>query len=821
MESKNKLNSKGETTTESVINNIVNVYGEVNGNVAAVNTGAMSTYNLKEYNSNTTDWPPEFDQMIQDINNTISKSQNKVRVYSWDELEFSSIYVVPFLGETPNAGEESKYIGNNKQPCHLDNNDSKIVDCSVVTNSNESVLVESANEDLYIEEKKEHDTETQSNIHNYKSLTLPRKRWSISPEFTFNFLDEDYYRKRIIRRLIFRDPFFDHLIGYHDINLYKRQRETELSISERRERIGNIFSYDDIIYVVGGSGYGKSLFLKSLCVNPKILNGFDEKPLLIIRGDIKKIIRNDGTFKPMSEFLEECFINGSLKDPNELYAGFLNKCLSAGRCLVLLDALDEVGNDQRNELHNLIISYFEDTFPNNKVCITSRERGFIPRENITCFYIRPVTKYDVNEYVDLFIKLKKFNSDEKEKFISQASNLVDRGFIKGFLTLSLLLAIYKNEEDLPTNKVLLYEKCFEYIATTREKNKKLLRNSSTGEEYDWPILTKFMTDATFMELAKLGTPNNSDIPENDINELMLTLYRGRFDSPTECRFATEMFLQFCTDRTEVFVPSPNSNTEYRFFHRSFYEFFFAKYIDTYTNTVEDTYEMLNDFDIDSELFELLVTLYERRKPKYLQDLLSYAFEKAERAISMNTNNSEKRFDILTLIMQTVDDKYSNQRFTKLFLQEGEFISKLSLSVDFKLISNILTQDIAFFAKQIEKNNQLLLSKIQSNIIDFLIKNNAYCKNIIKELKCGTHSEISVDKIKSEKGFSYCKLQVLLPDSYEQMDKYFEKLADRKYLIAVKKLKNRTVNEIFEYATEVNALSTTQRVQLYNSILSKA
>lgn len=293
---------------------------------------------------------------------------------------------------------------------------------------------------------------------------------------------------------------------------------------------------------------------------------------------------------------------------------FLQRCLQAGRCLVLLDALDEVGNDQRNELHRLVISHFLNSGAKNKICITSRDRGFIPEKKIFCLSIQPITEKDVREYVDRFIVLDKFQESEKERFIKQASSPIDKGFVKGFLILSLLLAIYKNEQDLPANKVALYQKCFVYIANAREENKNLLYNGSTGRTYDWDMLAKLMGDATFMKLAKLGTPNNRDIPRDAIDELMTGLYRQRFHSETECRAAIEIFLQFCADRTEVFVPSPNSNTEYRFFHRLFYEFFYANYISIRTRSVFVREHPYDAGQLD-EMVELVVEAVCSKKEK--------------------------------------------------------------------------------------------------------------------------------------------------------------------------------------------------------------
>ena len=594
----------------------------------------------------------------------------------------------------------------------------------------------------------------------------------------------------------------------------------EPTITDRKRIISHIFEYDDIIYVVGGAGYGKSLFLKSLCVNPDILVDFTEKPQLIIRGDIKRLIRSDGTFRSMEEFLEECFTNNSLKRSSDVFPNFLAKCLEEGRCLVLLDALDEVGNDQRNELHNLIVSYFENTYPKNKVCITSRERGFIPRKNITCFYIRPITFYDVQEYVECFVRLNKFAANEKKRFFEQAKNLVEKGFIRGFLTLSLLLVIYKNEEELPTNKLLLYEKCFEYIATTREKSKRLLKNSSTGEEYDWKILGKFMTDATFMELARLGTPNNKDIPERAINKLMLALYKSRFDGEAECRLATEMFLDFCSDRTEIFIPSSNSNLDYRFFHRSFYEYFYAKYIEMRTRDVDETYQKLMNFDIDSEIFELTITLYERRNPYYLKELVLRVFQYAEAEIR-SKEMTYRGIDILVMVMQVVDDKEFIHRFVELFLTEGNTISQLAISVDFGMINAVFMRDAEFTKQQVADNNDVLLTKIKKALFKFLTTQKVCCNEIQKKMKQKEKKIITIDDVKLQKGFSYPRLLIWFSEPYVKMEKFFEKFSDRNYLIGRERIDYHETNRILTFIAKVNALSKKERIQVYNEILMKA
>lgn len=711
-------------------------------------------------------FPKEFDMLIQKCNSALRRAQKMVKVYSWDNLDFRSVYVLPSLElliEPYIASFDIPYL----TPKDVENVLAKL---SSKVNSN--------------------------------SLN---KRFLVTPEMNLLYSSNVLFRRDLLRNY------------YTETEMEAASVIAERGDSSqaRRAIIDTIFQHTDIVYVIGGAGYGKSLFLKNLCVCPPQCMCSQENPALIIRGDLKRMIRPDGTFRPMLEYLSECFTNGSLQSPEELPPGFLQRCLQAGRCLILLDALDEVGNDQRNELHRLVISYFRGSGTKNKVCITSRDRGFIPEEKIFCLSIQPITEKDVREYVDRFIALDKFQESERERFIKQASSLVDKGFVKGFLTLSLLMAIYKNEQELPANKVALYQKCFEYIANTREKNKNLLYNSSTGRAYDWNMLAKLMGDATFMELAQLGTPNNRDISRETIDELMTSLYVQRFHSETECRAAIEVFLQFCADRTEVFVPSPNSNTEYRFFHRSFYEFFCANYIATRTRFVEDTYLKLNDFEVDSELFELLVQLYNKNNPTYLRELIQYAFQQAEEQLQNPTGGASRAFDILVMLMQTADENDFSEQFIRLFLDQGVQISGFHLQVSFDMIGAVLEKNQAFFIRYFKENQDALLDWIAIDLSKFLIRNR---DNFPKVLKKNTPFYFPLWHTEQPDRFLYMRLLRLLPDRLTLINQIFEKMKTSQYMYCTLKVKGNSGSKLISFAKKVRERPVKEQTRIYMALI---
>lgn len=768
--------------------------------------------------TNETLLPPEVEKQILLCNRTLYDAQNKVRVYgSWDELDFDTVYVPPYLYHEPLQS---------RLDISLSPETKKITEKSVEQIKEQSSISVSP-EPEKVTEKPVGCTEESSSVvlsPRLKTIAKMHTKDITKPLIAPFALPEIHFGKT--RRFNIID--IPDVLGFDTSSfiistgrleggrsqLLNEDLQAEHSIPERRERISSVFEKDDIIYVIGGAGYGKSLFLKNLCVNPSILKTFDEKPLLIIRGDIKRLIRPDGCFKTMMEFLEECFVHDSLREPNELYPDFLKLCLKAGRCLILLDALDEVGNDQRSELHHQIVDYFEETYPHNKVCITSRERGFIPKRFITCFSIAPITISDIKEYIDRFIQLRKFDANEKSRFIEQASVLICKEFIKGFLTLSLLVAIYKNEQQLPANKLQLYQKCFEYMATHREKDKSLIRNSVTHEEYDWKILLRLMSDATFMELARLAAPNNTDIPDDKIKALILSLYQMKFDSEGECHAATEMFLQFCADRTEIFIPSPHSNLEYRFFHRSFYEYFYAKSIDVHTQTVSDTYEELRRFDVDSEVFELLLTIYDLSKPLYLRNLVLYAFEQTETLLAASDTQSAWAFDTLVMMVQIADDRDFIEKLINLLLKYGNRIGQLSISANSETIGAVIKKNILFLEESLYANQKFYLLQIQLWLIhDFLKRESCY-----RDLLLDNH-QASAEK-KYRNGFAYSALLSLLPERDRILDDWFIKFSNAKYLLSEKKMRSYQAERLASFAKDLIDIEAGKRLQIYNAMLSE-
>lgn len=449
----------------------------------------------------------------------------------------------------------------------------------------------------------------------------------------------------------------------------------------------NIFDRGNIVYLTGGAGYGKSLFTQKIINDYKELDIFHSEEYLVVCGELKAFYPS-GSDAAISviDFLRASIRSSTLMDVS---ADFVEHFLNAGRCLILLDALDEVEKSKRMLLHEAVVAFFKNQNPNNKICITSRDRGFIPECNVEVFKICPLNEEQIDKYVNKIIALGKFEKQEKETFMRQSKVLVDKGFLNSFLVLSLLINIYKAELELPENKLELYQKCFEYIANKREKEK-------TQREFDWKAILPIMKDNTFIELARMGLPNNSNIDRNEIKERLLQVYKTKYGSEAEAENAIEEFLKFCSDRTELFVPTVED--KYKFFHRSFFEYFYSLYIFYRCN---DEYEMLEEFlkfDVDSEVFELTVAMLKQKSESKYQALIELMFEKAEEELDVKAKDYST-FNILVLSMQVIDDALYKERFLEILINKKPRILKGAEHIhNLKLVASIYENDAAAYQK---------------------------------------------------------------------------------------------------------------------------
>ena len=407
----------------------------------------------------------------------------------------------------------------------------------------------------------------------------------------------------------------------------------------------DIFRNDNISYVIGGPGYGKSLFLHNLIINHSELAIMNASEFLPIFCDLKNYLIEGRKDRSMISFLQESMISRTALEQEEITSDFIKYHLDRGRCIILLDALDEVPKESRYEMHKTIISFLQNINSNNRICITSRARSFVPMKDIIVFDILPLDKNQVEKYVNKIISLGEFKDSDRNDFLKQAKNLIAKDFLNSFLVLSLLVNIYRAERELPENKLDLYAKCFEYIANKRERE-----INKPRKQYNWDKINPLMKDYTFIKLAILCFPNNQEVDRKDVFNCLVDEYgRTTFPDIASCGNAVTEFLDFCAERTELFVPAQKEDG-FKFFHRSFFEYFYSQYIYLEIQDVSLIYKQFLIFDVDSEVFELTVSAFKQRRYAKYVDIIDYLFCAVKNELSESVFSA---CNILTILITQV------------------------------------------------------------------------------------------------------------------------------------------------------------------------
>jgi HEAT repeat protein len=152
--------------------------------------------------------------------------------------------------------------------------------------------------------------------------------------------------------------------------------------------VGEALREQPCLAIIGAPGAGKTTLLRYLTLTfarhqAQERLGLDEDrlPILIALRDFNRFLNHIAENNPNEEFarLLPRFLHGhyaAVAPHLALQAEFFDKALADGRCVVLLDGLDEVADPGRRDRVATAIAYFARCYRGNRFVITSRPRGY-------------------------------------------------------------------------------------------------------------------------------------------------------------------------------------------------------------------------------------------------------------------------------------------------------------------------------------------------------------------------------------------------------------------------------------------------------------
>ncbi|WP_407545265.1 NACHT domain-containing protein [Priestia sp. HNGD-A6] len=247
------------------------------------------------------------------------------------------------------------------------------------------------------------------------------------------------------------------------------------------------------------------------------------------------------------------------------------------KTIIFFDGLDEILDvHERIEVRNDIENFLANNI-NVFGLVTSRyesyEEVYFKKSNFKVLEVSDFSNSQINAYVNKWYSLEEDEEAQRKKeikeFLEELKKIEDE-LKTNPLLLTLILILYRNELELPTSKLELYESCTKTLVETRDIKEKKMNLALQ-------ISNKI---ATFSSLGYWQYTNMDSNHQNITYELSqkhikdYLIKKGEFEFEDEAYEAADEFLEFAKVRS-IYV-------ENAFTHKTFLEYFTANYI--YTNT---------------------------------------------------------------------------------------------------------------------------------------------------------------------------------------------------------------------------------------------
>ena len=261
-----------------------------------------------------------------------------------------------------------------------------------------------------------------------------------------------------------------------------------------------------------------------------------------------------------------------------------HKLLSEGKCILLLDGLDEIKASDMQSFQKQLDALL-DQYPDNQ-CVMSTRRfsSFVEYQRFALLAIMPFSQAQAVELID---KLEfcpeepKLKKQFKERLITEYFES-HAEFVKNPLLLTLMLMNYRRFCDVPEKQHLFYEQAYDTLLQRHDHDKIAYRRvfRSVNDPSDFTMV--------FREFcAKSYRKGDYEFDRKRFDEYFGKLKSIERQDPSIMK-ADNFLFDICHSVCMMY----EEGLSYHFLHRSFQEYFFADY---YSRQDDDTLRKLGRF----------------------------------------------------------------------------------------------------------------------------------------------------------------------------------------------------------------------------------
>ncbi|PEC51251.1 hypothetical protein CON05_29160 [Bacillus cereus] len=364
--------------------------------------------------------------------------------------------------------------------------------------------------------------------------------------------------------------------------------------------IENILTFNNCITIFGSGGTGKSTLFKHLFLDT--IKSTDLIPIFVELKDI-----NNKEYKNIYDLIYESLVNLNFSLEKE----FFLKSLKNGNYVFFLDGYDEVKDIKKEFIYDEIEN-ITNKYENNFFLVSSRKNNMLERgwDNFYDFTMEPLNE---DKAIQL-IKNLNYDTDIKDKFLYQLEKgdlfKKHKSFCSNPLLLTIMLLTYQEFAEIPDKLHIFYGRAFDVLYSRHDatkgsfvREKRLEKQGLASDDFK-NVLSTF---------SAISYADSKVTFEQD----SLIEYIQKAKEYIDLEFDSNDFL---IDLVEAVCILTLDGSEYKYQHRSFQEYFTAKFINSLTDEdqkefllaiLEEKYISLRTDKVFSMLFEMNPTKMEK------------------------------------------------------------------------------------------------------------------------------------------------------------------------------------------------------------------
>jgi predicted NACHT family NTPase len=331
-------------------------------------------------------------------------------------------------------------------------------------------------------------------------------------------------------------------------------------ITERNPKTN---TYNNIV-VLGKPGAGKTTFLRYVTLQAlKKEEGQIKRDVLPIMVELRYLSQSN---KSLIEFIEEQFNICGITNAKPL----IEHLLDEGKCLVLLDGLDEVSKGKVNEIVNSVRNLV-DKYNKNQFILSCRIAAY----NHVFEQFSDVEIADFNDgQIEDFV-LAWFGSDniKSKSFLAELKNNKPIRELASTPILTALMCIdYDERMNFPTNRAELYKQCVDTLLEKWDGTRSIQRDEI------YKNLSKTKKELMLARVAEeMFQKEKNFLPQNVLSQWIGNFLRNIPGvKPEEIEIDSEQVIKAIEAQHGIFVE--RAEGIYSFSHLTFQEYFTAKYL---------------------------------------------------------------------------------------------------------------------------------------------------------------------------------------------------------------------------------------------------